>query len=135
MICKLCEKKVHAKGYCRCCYEKIRRRDRGLVKKPITHCRRSNGTGTINNGGYVLISIKDHPNKMPSGRILEHVYVMSNYLGRPLKKEERVHHKNGIRHDNRIENLELWTVSHPSGKRVEDVIKWAKEFLKEYEAV
>jgi hypothetical protein len=135
MTCKLCDREVHAKGFCRNCYEKTRRRERGIVKKPITHDRRKNGTGTLNNNGYVLLSIKDHPNRMPSGRILEHVYVMSEFLGRPLKKHERVHHKNGVRDDNRINNLELWTVSHPSGKRVSDAIAWAKEFLKEYESV
>ncbi len=39
----------------------------------------------------------------------------------------------GIRDDNRIENLELWSKAQPSGQRVEDKIKWCKEFLKEYE--
>lgn len=45
---------------------------------------------------------------------------------------EHVHHKNGIRNDNSVDNLELWTTSHPYGQRVEDKIKWAKEFLKGY---
>lgn len=37
-----------------------------------------------------------------------------------------------LRDDNRIENLELWSVSHPAGQRVEDKIMWAKEFLCSY---
>jgi len=57
--------------------------------------------------GYIHIWMPDHPNAKGSGYIHEHRFIMSEYLGRPLIKFESVHHKNGIKNDNRIENLEL----------------------------
>ena len=65
--------------------------------------------------------------------ILEHRWVMERFLGRKLTSDETVHHINGNRTDNRIENLELWTSRHPRGQRVADKVQWAKELLKLYE--
>ncbi len=63
----------------------------------------------------------------------QHRFVMEEKLGRPLLPHENVHHINGVRHDNRIENLELWSTSQPPGQRVEDKVAWAKELLALYE--
>jgi hypothetical protein len=83
----------------------------------------------LNSKGYVYINIS------PGKRIQEHRHVMQQHLGRPLTKDETVHHINGVRNDNRLENLELWSKSQPPGQRVEDKVKWAKEILSQYEPV
>lgn len=59
-------------------------------------------------GGYILIWNPGHPCADTNGYIREHRLVMTEHLGRSLKPEEIVHHKNAIRDDNRIENLELF---------------------------
>lgn len=58
-------------------------------------------------GQYVFILVGDHEMADSRGRVLEHRYVMAESLGRSLGRNEVVHHKNGNRRDNRLENLEL----------------------------
>ncbi len=57
---------------------------------------------------------------------------MERMLGRFLWPDETVHHINGVRDDNRPENLELWSKAQPAGQRVEDKIAWAIDLLERY---
>lgn len=57
---------------------------------------------------------------------------MEQMLDRELLKGETVHHRNGVRDDNRPENLELRVATHPKGQAVEDVVAWAREVLAQY---
>ena len=84
------------------------------------------GERRIASTGYVRI-------KVPGGReVLEHRHIMEQHLGRKLERYENVHHLNGDRTDNRLDNLELWDTSQPAGQRPEDKIAWAKEILARY---
>jgi len=117
-----------------------RQRERNFIKQRLLRGIDPNepprkgwpGTGYLTRQGYMTFKRKGHPCADKNGRCQEHHLVMYEHLGRVLKKGETIHHKNGIRNDNRIENLELWHSGHSSGQRVEDKIKWCIEFLKEY---
>lgn len=138
ITCGLCGEKFFYKlknaKYCPECRQKNRliTYKKPFKKNDSPKPKRKDGQGTITHAGYKYITRVGHPNSYRDGKIGEHTFIMSEFLGRPLSKQESIHHKNGIRHDNRIENLELWSRFQPSGSRVEDKIEWCKQFLEHY---
>lgn len=123
-LCKIenCGRRIVGLGYCDGHYRRLR-----LGKNVDVPLRSQNakGEGTLTPNGYRVIT-RDR-RKRP-----EHVWIMEEYLGRELMPDETVHHKNGVRDDNRLENLELWSSRQPKGQRVADKLAWAYEIIECY---
>jgi hypothetical protein len=115
-----------------------REKKRALGARPLSSMtpeirrKSKHGDGAFNKDGYRIIFVPGHPNAHPNGTISEHRYVMAQHIGRPLRPGENVHHKNGVRTDNRIENLELWVEMQPRGQKLSDKLQWCRDFLAEY---
>lgn len=114
-----CPNKHCSLGYCADHYRRFKKYGDPLVVKYTKE-------GWIDSKGYKVYYINGKMKK-------EHTIVMEQKIGRKLLPNENVHHINGVKTDNRPENLELWVKSQPSGQRAEDLVEWAKQIIATYD--
>jgi hypothetical protein len=125
-----CGRRAKASGLCETHYARARKHGDPLEDVPI---RIVTGEGSLSHG-YWKVPVSEHEWHLTGGEtsIGQHRLVMARHLGRRLNSDEVVHHRNGRRTDNRIENLELWSTAHPKGQRVKEKVEHAVEMLKRY---
>jgi hypothetical protein len=126
-----CQRGRTSGGLCRTHANRLRLHGDPTAGGPI---RLVTGDGSLSHGYWKVVVGEDRRHLVPDDRAteLEHRLVMAAALGRPLRGEETVHHRNGDRLDNRLENLELWSSAQPRGQRVADKVAFALEILRLY---
>ncbi|MCA1711009.1 MAG: HNH endonuclease [Actinobacteria bacterium] len=92
-------------------------------------------TGAHHSHGYRRVAVPAEDRWLVDGASVapEHRLVLARQLRRPLRADESVHHRNGVRDDNRPENLELWSRFQPTGARVADLLAYAWELIHRHE--
>ena len=119
-----CPRTISINGYCSLHYLRIQKT--GDPGPPLPILPEMSGQPFTDKKGYVYLYTDRTDGTR--GVIYEHRHVMEQHIGRPLQDEEIVHHKNGIKDDNRIENLEILIKNHPRGHRPADIAEWMVEF-------
>jgi hypothetical protein len=125
-----CDRDAVARQLCRTHYRRFLVTGDAQPERPV---RVVDGTGGLSHGYYKMPVPPDLRHLVNGDRsALQHRLVMAQALGRPLFPDESVHHRNGDRLDNRLDNLELWSRWQPRGQRVTDKVRWAVEILGRY---
>lgn len=114
-----CSRPISAKNVCSKHYQRIK-------------CGLPDITEWVNDNGYVCEYIPNHIQANKDGRVVQHRRIMSDHMGRRLESWETVHHKDGDKLNNTLENLELWAKIHPAGQRVGDLLAFADRIKELY---
>lgn len=113
-----CDRPRKGASYCHLHTERLRRTGETGPAEPML----VKGRVKPRPDGYIRLTLPD------GRRVLEHVHVMEGHLGRRLVPPENVRHKNGVKSDNDLGNLELWLKMQPSGQRVADLMRYIAEY-------
>lgn len=104
-----CHNFEHCRGYCNLHYQRFKKYGDPLAKVGPPKIKHPIGTlrpERPSDNPYLLVKVSEVGNK-ETDWAYHHRFVMEQHLGRKLNANEYVHHKNGIKQDNRIENLEI----------------------------
>ena len=133
-----CQAASHSHGLCRTHASRRTTLSDPLPDIPIGEMPRRQGpTGKAKGwttAGYRYVPVDPAERHLTGGAAYaaEHRLTMARHLGRALEKDENVHHRDGDRQNNTLENLELWSTAQPSGQRRADKVRFAMRVLRRY---
>lgn len=116
-----CDAAYFCKGMCSPHHRRLK-----MYGDPL-HVPIPRGHKYLDDKGYVKVSAAGRAHKP----LFEHRLMWEARYG-PLQPGQTIHHKNGVRDDNRYENLEVWDTRQPKGQRPEDKVEHAVEMLRRY---